>query len=714
MSEFLRNTVTVVGDYADLDESATDVADVVDVANNIDTAVVTEREAPPAPTLSEYMQGAWRNLLAMSRTAQGVVDTSASAGKADSMTGVTGDAAAELAQFNYCAAIRTAHENRYRTFHSPDELRGFVEGLATKINRGIVKDGSLIRSTDSDKYPYVRIAQLEDYARTFYRNLYNRTKNPTADPVEAAAYAEFGIDFAGHFFADGCGKVAKVVSSYMLMRAGHALPEYRGGRAAYYANQLPQIAGQDPIADAAGYRKFLNYYRGLFDDQATQPEQSTYFAATTAERGSKALTAANFDPNQGSEYYVYSPLFDPDIINDPYQLNKYFPNTQAIRKRHREIFASISKELYSYNTFAVDPRYGNTAVYNSHNKDLKEHVDPATFWQPDRLELQDRGISRQFHDAILLSKSMRAAERERGIPPTIYALRGAPGSGKTFACRQAGFPGMIIQDGEPFGTLATDNSKTDLYRAGGTSDQIHTESSRMYRYTKRHWDDYVRSQGNDCSELHDRTFDCAKDIAEILESAAKTSRRVEMLDIDVPYVVSAVRVLLRPKDAPEPHPGSRYLEQAFTNVRNARTANHNESILCQDADPSHTGQLLRAANEDGLDITYKLLCYDYKSKPKTIQREAAHLEKDPDTGQTHLVITDQALFDQATDEQATKQEIANVKNQIIDQRFVDWYCETFFEPGPDSEKYIKEVRDALAEYVERGLTIYEALDDKNA
>ncbi|MBP5648082.1 hypothetical protein J6X04_02240 [Candidatus Saccharibacteria bacterium] len=215
-------------------------------------------------SVETYLQDAERNLLAMSRTAQGVVDTSASAKKAESMTGVSGEAAADLARQNFKTAIREAYNNKERKFTSPEELKGFIEGLATIVNSGIVKEGSLIRSSDSEKYPYVRIANLNNYMDKFYKNLYERIQNPKADPVESAAFAEFGIDFGGHFFADGCGKTAKVVSSFMLMRHNHKLPEYKGGRSAYYANQLKQIAGEDENADEAGYQKFLEYYRELF------------------------------------------------------------------------------------------------------------------------------------------------------------------------------------------------------------------------------------------------------------------------------------------------------------------------------------------------------------------------------------------------------------------------------------------------------------------
>lgn len=215
-------------------------------------------------SVDTYLQDAKRNLLATSRTAHGVVDTSASAKKAESMTDISSENVADLAKQNFETAIREAYDNKDREFGSPKDLRNFIEGLASTVNSGIVKEGSLIRTSDSGKYPYVRVAKLENYMNKFYQGLYERVQNPEADPVESAAFAEFGIDFGGHFFADGCGKTAKVVSSFILMRHNHKLPEYKGGRDAYYANQLRQIAGEDEVVDEAGYQKFLEYYRGLF------------------------------------------------------------------------------------------------------------------------------------------------------------------------------------------------------------------------------------------------------------------------------------------------------------------------------------------------------------------------------------------------------------------------------------------------------------------
>ena len=235
-----------------------------------DNSAVEAQEAESDLTEEDYQRDALRNLMAMSRTANGTVDVSASAGKKDSMTGVDGQEAANLARENFQKAIHEAYENRGRKFESPEELRQFVEELATQINGGLVKEGMLIRSTDSDKYPYTRIADLEDTMQQFYQELYAKLEDPEQDPVEAAAFAEFGIDFVGHFFADGCGKTSKVVSSFVLMRSGHSLPDYKrngGDRKFYYSHTLKQIAGIDPEADKQGYEDFVNYYRTLFEEE---------------------------------------------------------------------------------------------------------------------------------------------------------------------------------------------------------------------------------------------------------------------------------------------------------------------------------------------------------------------------------------------------------------------------------------------------------------
>lgn len=215
------------------------------------------------PSSEVYLEQATRNLMRTSRTAKGEVDTSASTTKADQMKKLGGDEAAQIARRNFQEAIGYAYKHRTDQLNA-SSARQFVEQVATQINGGILKDGVLIRQgADSDKYPYTKIADLEPAMTKFYAELANRLDNPDEDPIELAAWVEYNIDLTHHFFADGCGKTAKVISSYVLMRSGLPLPTYTS-REDYFEHAPTEIVGRDPEADDDQYQAWLAYYRTLF------------------------------------------------------------------------------------------------------------------------------------------------------------------------------------------------------------------------------------------------------------------------------------------------------------------------------------------------------------------------------------------------------------------------------------------------------------------
>ena len=219
--------------------------------------------------IDKYLEDANRNLLATSRTANGTVDVSASSTKAESMASIDGNEAAEKAKDNFNKSIISLFEQRDRDFATPDEMKDFIEEIAAQINEGIVKEGSLIRSgVDSDKYPYTRLEDLPTAMQNFYTELQQRLSDANSDPIETAAFCEYHIDLVDHFFADGCGKVAKAISSYVLMREGLPLPEYKGGRKEYYEHAPTQIAGINPEADKLAWQNFLEYYKTMLGSNA--------------------------------------------------------------------------------------------------------------------------------------------------------------------------------------------------------------------------------------------------------------------------------------------------------------------------------------------------------------------------------------------------------------------------------------------------------------
>ena len=218
-------------------------------------------------TRETYREQAMANLRAMSRTANGKVDLSASADKKDMMAVTDGETAKDLALRNYEDALKLAWENRYRVFSNPGDLRAFLESLALQVNRGLLRDGVLYRcGADSQKYNYTPVAKIEASALWFYEHLFSLLCRDPYDAVEAAAAAEYYINLTIHLFADGCGKCAMVTAAWLLMRGSCALPGYPGREAFYSACRQFRCAPAGSREDREDFAGFLEYYRSLIGE----------------------------------------------------------------------------------------------------------------------------------------------------------------------------------------------------------------------------------------------------------------------------------------------------------------------------------------------------------------------------------------------------------------------------------------------------------------
>ena len=213
----------------------------------------------------EYVKAALDNLRATSRTASGTVDTTASRDKAASMSGVSGNQAAELAQGNFERAIKKLYDERHKTFAHPEQLRSFVEEIATLINTGIVKEGVLLRTHDSDKYPYTRVKNLEMAMKEFYTTFHELMRILEEEPIQLAAWVEYRMDLTDHFFADGCGKISKAISAWTLMRANHKLPKFPKERELLFAAAPTRAIDMiDAQEDSKQFAQWLTFYMSLF------------------------------------------------------------------------------------------------------------------------------------------------------------------------------------------------------------------------------------------------------------------------------------------------------------------------------------------------------------------------------------------------------------------------------------------------------------------
>jgi hypothetical protein len=218
----------------------------------------------PAVLLPEcVLEISLQNLMKMSRTANGIVDVSASSTKKDVMLVSDGDEAARKANENFISAIEYCYANRKKKFADSAALRNFVESVGAKINQGIVKSGSLLRSgEDSLKYCYTRLQYMEEELDWFYENLLALISDPNTDPVYLAAFMEYYVNLRIHIFADGCGKSSIALAAWMFMLRDR-LPVSYDSRDSYYAHGPTGVYRCGSREDREDFDNFLAYYRTL-------------------------------------------------------------------------------------------------------------------------------------------------------------------------------------------------------------------------------------------------------------------------------------------------------------------------------------------------------------------------------------------------------------------------------------------------------------------
>jgi len=224
-----------------------------------------------------YLTAFLKNIADTSRTYSGNLDTSASPDKKGKLnTELSSEQVSDIAKENLQDAFEFVYGNKDLMIYDVAILKQFISEVAWRSNKGLIRDkASLFRTGDnSRKYNYVDTANVLEFYDVFTRELFSRIQNIDIDPFETAAWIEWNIDFSGHIFSDGCGRIAKLISSWILMRRDLNLPDYTKGAFGFatvresYRKQFAireEVTYKVPTSDA-NYRKFLRYYRSLFQE----------------------------------------------------------------------------------------------------------------------------------------------------------------------------------------------------------------------------------------------------------------------------------------------------------------------------------------------------------------------------------------------------------------------------------------------------------------
>jgi fido (protein-threonine AMPylation protein) len=191
-------------------------------------------------TVSHWVSLLLSRLAEMSRTLGGVSDTSSSDEKPSLV--MEGEDLKARTKANIARAAEYLFAARDKVFADEREVRAFVDELARLVSNGLLPVGQGLYRTWETKFRQTSPSAIEGEYSRFCERLYEglRVDPDTewavvhpADDIAFAGWVERELDSRVHPFADGCGRSAKLLSSWVLLRAGLMPPRWPA-RAEYY------------------------------------------------------------------------------------------------------------------------------------------------------------------------------------------------------------------------------------------------------------------------------------------------------------------------------------------------------------------------------------------------------------------------------------------------------------------------------------------------
>lgn len=509
------------------------------------------KRALPALKKDDYERVARRGLHQMSRTAMGIVDVSAAKDKAASMATLSGEQARLATEASLTRAVDWMHQNRLTVFSNPSELRVFVEELARIITDGVLKPGHLIRTHDSDKYPYTLVKDLGPAMEQFYDELHARMALRES-PRTLAPWIEYRVNLSDHFFADGCGKASQLMAGFVCMRAEHPLPLYRTSKE-YYALNGTIRRGIDDKADTNTLQRFTAYYQKLFLPydvfESAEPHQVNDALRLLKQRDFRPKLATD----SGNTYELRRQL----LAKGPDGLEDCIPSSHGYTYPPQE-----GKDV----TDGTGPQ--------KNKAQMKAYISDGDNWIPERRRLHEnayaemRGATMELHERI-------ATHQGPDAKPLLLLMRGNSGVGKTYfldnlantKLPQLNLP-IMHGTGSGSGVVNPDASKGHVRRLLPAeikwSQEIHSESSML---TDRL---IAEMRDNGRHLVVDKRLATPSDVAEITGPDGAAGHRTIMVDIDAPLEVSLNACQSRDDQGAAVRPPQWAILEGFSAVRRDR------------------------------------------------------------------------------------------------------------------------------------------------
>ena len=219
-------------------------------------------------------------------------------------------------------------------------------------------------------------------------------------------------------------------------------------------------------------------------------------------------------------------------------------SSEAIRTRILQLLSPEMTTTEAY-TLAVDPRKINA-----------DYLKNQRHWITERMRFYlHRVIPKEYVEMIALSKRMKEERK-------IVALRGATASGKTTLVKKI-YRKALNGKGELSGSVNPDTMKVALRVGELMNGQVHEEA------VKGPLSDYKEAvlKGDQSLILDTRLSSC-EDLAFVVQAAV--SKKISLIDIDIPLGLSLARTLERDPYGKEPCVDPEALKKGWIEIRRAR------------------------------------------------------------------------------------------------------------------------------------------------
>ncbi|WP_444902975.1 zeta toxin family protein [Microbulbifer sp. CnH-101-E] len=137
--------------------------------------------------------------------------------------------------------------------------------------------------------------------------------------------------------------------------------------------------------------------------------------------------------------------------------------------------------------------------------------------------------------------------------PTIFAMRGNSGSGKSRFVNSGGVEGVesmndiAVINPDEFKKLLIDNTKFPV-----TYDQVHAENSMLAKRVQAELLKQKDVLGKPVSFMVDKRLGDVEDIQKLVDAAQNTGRKLNVSDMDAPLEISLIGVLMRKPGGEDP------------------------------------------------------------------------------------------------------------------------------------------------------------------